>query len=248
MGVLSEELVARCPVCDFDATEWNEQDSARTLAHTDDLIAGWSGGEIDDRARGVVAAMEATDQVPERVHALWHGLVSIARQRRADGDVPTAQTGSVAQINRSGGGVPKVAVPSATVGRRGLEGDVQATRFHHGRPWQALCLWSADVIDALIAEGHPIGPGAAGENVTIAGLDWSQLRAGTVIDIGSVRCQLSAPAAPCSKNRKWFIGGEISRMDHDLHPGWSRWYASVLRTGTIATGDPVVVEPARSSR
>ncbi|MBK5223120.1 MAG: MOSC domain-containing protein [Acidimicrobiia bacterium] len=126
---------------------------------------------------------------------------------------------------------------------RGIVGDTQATRVHHGRPWQALCLWSAEVIDALAAEGHPVAPGAAGENVTISGIDWTTLRAGTILDIGPVRCQLSAPAQPCRKNRRWFVGGDIGQMDHDRHPGRSRWYASVLRTGTVTTRDRVVVEP-----
>lgn len=172
-----------------------------------------------------------------------HGLCSIADVRRAAGDAVESQRGSVAQISRSGGGVPKLAVESAAIGRRGVDGDVQTARVHHGRPWQALCLWSAEVIDALAADGHPIVPGAAGENITISGIDWASLRAGTIIDIGDVRCQLSAPAVPCSKNAQWFIDGEISLMDHALHPGQSRWYASVLRPGSITTGDPVLVTP-----
>ncbi len=85
----------------------------------------------------------------------------------------------------------------------------------------------------LAAEGHPIEAGSAGENITIRGVDWSSMRGGAIIDIGSVRCQLSAPATPCSKNRRWFRDGDIGHMDHDLHPGWSRWYASVLRPGSI---------------
>jgi MOSC domain-containing protein YiiM len=48
---------------------------------------------------------------------------------------------------------------------------------------------------------------------------------------------------PCKKNAQWFLGGEISLMDHDLHPGSSRWYASVLRPGTVAAGDTVTVSP-----
>jgi MOSC domain-containing protein YiiM len=72
-------------------------------------------------------------------------------------------------LSRSDGGVPKHSTDHVTVGFRGVDGDRQATRAHHGSPWQALCLWSREVIDALVAEGHPIAPGAAGENVTIAG-------------------------------------------------------------------------------
>ena len=55
--------------------------------------------------------------------------------------------------------MPKQAVDSAEVGLGGHDGDRQRTRKHHGRPWQALCLWSSEVIADLAAEGHPIGPG-----------------------------------------------------------------------------------------
>jgi len=175
------------------------------------------------------------------VHDLWHHLTDIARIRIALGDATPAQTGTLTQINVSGGGVPKLPIAQAIVGRRGLEGDVQQSRMHHGRPWQALSLWSGDVIAALQAEGHPIAPGNAGENLTLSGIDWSTLRAGTIIEIGDVRCQLSAGAVPCKKNNQWFADNDSQRILHDRHPGWSRWYASVLTAGPVATGDAVTV-------
>lgn len=239
-----------CDRCGFERAEWNEQDAQRTLLHAEDLLAFWSvdaTGHLDRKLRARqlddLKAIAAADDLLDKVHHLMHGLCSIADVRRAAGDAVESQRGSVAQISRSGGGVPKLAVESAAIGRRGVDGDVQTARVHHGRPWQALCLWSAEVIDALAADGHPIVPGAAGENITISGIDWASLRAGTIIDIGDVRCQLSAPAVPCSKNAQWFIDGEISLMDHALHPGQSRWYASVLCPGSITTGDPVLVTP-----
>lgn len=177
------------------------------------------------------------------VHDSWHHLTdiaSIASGLRAEASSEQGVgRGVVHQINRSSGGVPKTAVPTAEIGRRGLVGDVQAARAHHGRPWQAVSLWSSDVIEALVAEGHPIVPGAAGENLTLAGLDWSTLQAGAILEIGPVRLQLSAPAVPCAKNNQWFADGDSRRMDHDLHPGWSRWYATVLTPGPINEGDTV---------
>ena len=216
------------------------------MEHADNLIAGWSNGA--DQTLGGTIDTEFSDastggDLADRVHRLWHRLVSIADARRLGGDAIASQHGFVTQISRSSGGVPKLAVDSADVDRHGIVGDVQTTRLHHGRPWQALCLWSQDVVDVLVAEGHPIQAGAAGENITIGGIDWSSLRGGAIIAIGSVRCQLSAPATPCSKNRGWFLDGDIARMDHERHPGSSRWYASVLRPGSITAGAPVVVEP-----
>lgn len=152
--------------------------------------------------------------------------------------------GTVASVNRSAGGVPKDPVPGAAVTQRGLEGDRQADRRHHGRVWQALCLWSADLIDELAEEGHPIAPGRAGENLTLAGLDWERIRPGTRIRVGTAMVEVSLPATPCAKNARWFTGGDFMRMSHDRHPGWSRWYASVLTAGEVAAGDAAVVEPA----
>lgn len=130
---------------------------------------------------------------------------------------------------------------SAVVGPSGIEGDRQATRRHHARPWQALCLYSTHVIDALASEGHPISPGLVGENLTLSGLDWSALRAGLVVTIGDVRMRLSSPAAPCTKTSGSFADCNHVRMAHELHPGWGRWYASVLSGGTIHPGDTVTV-------
>ncbi|MEO0492664.1 MAG: MOSC domain-containing protein [Actinomycetota bacterium] len=174
-------------------------------------------------------------------HDLFHHLTDIATIRRELGDTIGPLAGAVAQVNASDGGVPKRSVEWGHVGFGGLDGDRQATRRHHGRPWQAICLYSADVIEALRAEGHPIESGSTGENLTLSGIDWAQLRAGLVIEIGEIRLRLSAPAVPCAKNRPFFAEGDVKRMDHDRHPGWSRWYASVLQPGDIATGDEVVI-------
>jgi MOSC domain-containing protein YiiM len=242
--------VEHCDRCGFDRSQWNEQDASRTLAHAGAFLAEWSADAHPDlitrlEARRIddLKAISTSPDLFDEIHHLWHGLVSIADVRRAAGDAVHRQRGEVTQISASGGGVPKTAVESAVVGVRGVEGDVQASRVHHGRPWQALCLWSQEVIDSLARDGHPIAPGRAGENVTVAGVEWSTLHGGTIIDLGDVRCQLSAPAVPCQKNAEWFTDGDISLMDHDLHHGSSRWYASVLRPGSITTGDAVIVSP-----
>jgi len=217
-----------CTQCGFDPAQWNELDTAKTLELADQFVAEW-------QAHAFVADPGITPA--EAVHALWHHLLSAAASR-APGPI---RRGSVSQLSASKGGVPKRPVESAEVGVRGLAGDVQEARVHHGRPWQALCLWSAEVVAELIEEGHPIVPGAAGENVTISGIDWPTLRGGMRLTIGAVECQLSLPTVPCAKNAAWFLDGEISRMDHDLHPGSSRWYASVLTPGAVVTGDAVTL-------
>ncbi len=151
--------------------------------------------------------------------------------------------GSVVGLFSSDGGVPKKPIDRVEVGPRGVIGDRQEHRQHHGRPFQALCLWSMEVIDALRAEGHPIAPGNAGENVTIDGLSWSTIRPGTVLEIGIVLAEVSSYADPCSFNARWFSDRKFSRIDEDRYPGWGRIYAWVLRPGSIHVGDAVKVEP-----
>ncbi len=159
------------------------------------------------------------------VHDVSHHLGDIGRGVHLLGAGAPTQEGVVASLHVSDGGVPKLPVEMAEVGDRGLVGDRQATRQHHGRPLQALCLWSSEVIGALQAGGHPIAPGLAGENITVAGVDWSTIRPGVQVLVGDVLAEISAYAVPCQKNARWFTGGDFNRMSHDRHPGWSRTYA-----------------------
>jgi MOSC domain-containing protein YiiM len=177
------------------------------------------------------------------VHTGVHELHLAGRTIHALGAGTPAHTGTLVQVNASGGGVPKAALASAAIDRRGVVGDTQAERMHHGKPMQALSLWSAEVIAALRAEGHSVYAGAAGENLTLAGIDWTTIRPGVQLAVGEVLAEISAFATPCTKNAQWFSDRNFRRIDHTGHPGWSRAYAWVRRGGTIAPGDQVVVEP-----
>jgi hypothetical protein len=177
------------------------------------------------------------------VHEATHHLHDAGRGLHVLGAGAPSQQGSIVRVSASDGGVPKPSVDVAEVGHRGLVGDRQADRRNHGRPLQALCLWSLEVIQALNAEGHPVQPGDAGENITVSGIDWATMRTGVQLLVGDVLAEVSAFATPCSKNAAWFADRYFNRMDHGRHPGWSRVYAWVREPGTIRPGDPVVVEP-----
>ena len=161
---------------------------------------------------------------------------------RLFGSFAARHEGSVAQLSASGGGVPKLPLPGVVVDRSGVVGDVQRTRVHHGRPWQALCIWASEVIDAFAAQGHPIGYGSAGENVTLRTVPWPLVRAGTRLRIGEVLAECSLFALPCRQNAKFFRGGDFLTMQHERGPV-SRIYATVLEGGRIQPGDLVVLEP-----
>ena len=150
--------------------------------------------------------------------------------------------GYIHQLNCSDGGVPKLPVAEAVLTPTGLVGDRQAHPDIHGGPERALCLYALERIEALQAEGHPIYPGSVGENVTVAGLDWAQLAAGTRLALGAeVVIEITKPANPCNTIAGSFKGGEFRRIAQKLHPGASRLYARVIRTGRLAPGQPVRV-------
>ena len=147
--------------------------------------------------------------------------------------------GRITGLQRSDGGVPKLAVESAVVTERGLEGDRQRNRRFHGGPERALCLYSQERIDALVAEGHPIVRGAVGENVTIAGLPWERVRPGTRLTLGDIEVEVTSYTSPCANIEDAFLDGRIARISHKVHPGWSRVYVRVRRGGSLRVGDPV---------
>jgi MOSC domain-containing protein YiiM len=146
----------------------------------------------------------------------------------------------IAQISVSPGGVPKRAVRTARVTTSGLAGDTQRDLEHHGGPERALCLFSAERIRALQAEGHPITPGSIGENLTIEGLAWDRVTPGACLRLGAeVIAQVTRYTAPCSNISASFRDRDYSRVSHKRHPGDSRVYARVLREGFMTSGDPV---------
>ena len=152
--------------------------------------------------------------------------------------------GRVLQVSVSPGGVPKLPVERAWVGRLGLEGDAHREDTVHGGPLRAVCLFSIEAIERLQAEGHPVEPGSVGENLTTTGVEWSTLPSGTRARIGDeLLIELLAPAMPCDTQRPNFLRGQINRISSVLHPSDSRMYARVLREGEVRPDDPIEVLP-----
>jgi MOSC domain-containing protein YiiM len=145
----------------------------------------------------------------------------------------------IAGIFTSDGGVPKHAIAEALISADGIAGDRQRNLKYHGGRERALCLYSAEAIDVLRAEGHPIVPGAMGENVSIAGLAWEEVVPGARIELGAVLAEITDYTKPCRTIAGCFVDGRIGRVSQRTHPGWSRVYARVLASGVIRVGDPV---------
>ena len=121
-----------------------------------------------------------------------------------------------------------------------MEGDGHNFPEIHGGPDRALCLFSLEHILKFQSEGHPIFPGAIGENVTISGLDWEKLEPGVQLALGDeVLIEITNYTTPCNSMEPSFRDGNYARLSQKANPGCSRVYARVLRVGRLVVGQPV---------
>ncbi|MGH9907451.1 MAG: MOSC domain-containing protein [Pyrinomonadaceae bacterium] len=92
----------------------------------------------------------------------------------------------------------------------------------------------------LQSEGHPIFPGAVGDNVTISGIDWNSMTPGQRVSLGEqVIVEITSYTTPCNSMPPFFVDGKYQRISQKANPGYSRVYARVLQTGRVVVGQPV---------
>ena len=143
--------------------------------------------------------------------------------------------------------MPKRAVEKALVTPLGLEGDLHAHPAIHGGPVKALLLITSEGIQELKEQGFPLFYGALGENVTTVGLDRHDMRIGQRWRIGEAVIELTKLRTPCQTIEVYGAGMGGAVYDQDVKSGDAaspRWglggfYASILRGGFIAPGDPI---------
>ncbi len=158
--------------------------------------------------------------------------------------IRNVSNGRVLSVNVSAGGVPKLPVDSAWVGELGLDGDKHREMTVHGGPYRSVCLFAMEAIERLRAEGHPVGPGSVGDNVTTTGIEWSLLPGGTRARIGSeLVIELTSDATPCETQEHNFTDRRFSRISIKVHPSDARMYARVITPGEVRTGDPIELLP-----
>lgn len=189
---------------------------------------------LDAVSASIIAAWENLDD--DRIGAVIGAIWRFFPTMRA---LDVEHTATVVGLHASRG-LPKAPLERADVEWTGLAGDVRRSRSLHGRPWQALCLWSAECLAALADAGHPITPGAIGENVLLSGVDWRAMRPGAHLRIGDVRAVVTAYTLPCANISPFFRDGSHSLVHHE-HGDASRVYALVQRTGPLSVGDTVEI-------
>lgn len=150
-------------------------------------------------------------------------------------------SGTLAQLNVSKGGMPKLPIPEAHVSTAGVEGDWQKNRKYHGGPDRAICIYSEELYAWLREEGIAVQNGAVGENFTTNGIDLQKLSPGDRIHVGGddgCIVEITKVRVPCSNLKKW---------DADLPElivGRSGWMARVVKEGTVRAGDVLTVVKA----
>ncbi|MEP3208793.1 MAG: MOSC domain-containing protein [Maribacter sp.] len=133
-------------------------------------------------------------------------------------------------------------VEALFLGKTDVSKDTVIDRVHHAGLNKACYLFSADQYDYWKALYPDLewDWGMFGENLTVAGLDESQIRIGDVYRIGTALVQISQPREPCYKLGVRFGTQEILRQFIERkHPGT---YVRILEEGEVQKGDPVALE------
>ncbi len=128
------------------------------------------------------------------------------------------------------------------VGTLGLNGDEVADHKNHGGLDKAVLAYSAGHYPRWRQEtqNRDWTGGGMGENLTIIGLDESNVCVGDTWRIGAqVVVQVSQPRQPCWKQAKrWGIKDLVVRI---LDTGRTGWYLRVLSEGAISPGDELTL-------
>lgn len=134
-------------------------------------------------------------------------------------------------------GIFKVPVNGAVlVDTLGVVGDAVVNKKHHGGPGQAIYIYSKSDYAYWAAE-HAIAvvPGLFGENLTLAGFESAELRAGDRIELGDLVIEITAPRIPCATLTARMGNPQFARIFRAAaRPGA---YARVLKAGSLEAGE-----------
>ncbi|KAB7529566.1 MOSC domain-containing protein [Flagellimonas olearia] len=118
-----------------------------------------------------------------------------------------------------------------------VSGDTIGDPKVHGGFYKACYLFSAEQYPYW-KEKYPHldwNWGMFGENLTIKGLDESQIRVGNIYRLGTALVQITQPREPCFKLGLKFGSQQILKqfIDH----GWPGTYVRILEVGKVSSGD-----------
>ena len=136
------------------------------------------------------------------------------------------------------------------VGPLGLGGDEQADQSVHGGQSKAVYMypvqhhpfWQTVRAQAGVAEpGAALPPGLFGENLTVHGLDESQLWIGDQVRLPGCTLVVSEPRNPCYKFNAVMGFPQASSLMNQS--GYCGAYLAVLHPGQVQAGDAITIIP-----
>jgi MOSC domain-containing protein YiiM len=151
--------------------------------------------------------------------------------------------GKATPINAKSGltGIYKQPVQGpVAISRLGVPGDAICDTENHGGADQAVYVFGEpDYAHWWQVLGHEIAPGTFGENLTIAGLESSNMNVGDELHIGSVVLQITCPRVPCvTLATRMGDPGFVVLFRKIERPGV---YCRVLQEGEVCAGDEVIL-------
>jgi MOSC domain-containing protein YiiM len=165
----------------------------------------------------------------------------------SDAILLSVQTGRTAPLGPDD--VPSAFVKTARQGpvavmRLGLDGDEQADLSVHGGPEKAVYAYAATHYPQWALEFPELAArftgGAMGENLTVAGLQESDICVGDVHQLGSALLQVCQPRQPCFKFGLRHNNKHLPKAM--IRSGFSGWYYRVLRVGQLEAGDRLILQ------
>ena len=129
-----------------------------------------------------------------------------------------------------------------------VKGDEVTDRRYHGGEFKACYLFSAEQYPYWknLYPNLNWSWGMFGENLTVEGLDETQIQVGDIYKVGGALIQITQPREPCFKLGVKF--GTQKILKQYIAHGYSGTYVRVLEEGNVKTGDEfTLVEQANNS-
>lgn len=128
------------------------------------------------------------------------------------------------------------------LGKDDVKNDCVIDRKNHGGTYKACYLFS-EVHYPYWKYLYPDlewNWGMFGENLTISGMDETEIYVGDIYKIGNALVQVSQPREPCYKLGVKFNNQNV--LKKFIEHGFSGTYIRVLEEGTVKVGDPLILE------
>lgn len=138
-------------------------------------------------------------------------------------------------------GIDKRSVDRAEIDELGMVDDVQVDKRFHGGSERALHQYALKSYERIIKRFpllHKTAlPGSIGENLTVNGMNDTNVCIGDTYQMGPLVLQVSSPRIPC-----WKISHKMNMPDLDKFVAEKQitgWYYRVMEGGCLSIGDEV---------